>query len=276
MQHSLPRLDLMVAYSCNLACKGCISLSDFPRSGVANFSDITSWINDWSTVLAPSVVSIFGGEPCLHPNLVNICKHVRMAWPDTTIRLITNGYLLKNFDPAVWFDLGQFEMQVSIHRKDHEPLINQEIKRILTQKPGWKISQHSGSHHKQLEWQNQHVRIYKSIFKDFVVPYQQQLNQLMPWNSNAQEAHSICGSPDAPILYKGLLYKCPAVANVMDLTQASWFGYQGVTPDGDIKTFISNIGRPETVCGQCPDRTQAVVINHFDKKNVVVKQKNIN
>jgi hypothetical protein len=183
---------------------------------------------------------------------------------------------LKNFDAGCWFDLGAFEMQVSVHRKDHEPLINQEIKRILLQRAGWKITQHRGAHHKQLEWQHQQVRIYKSVFKDFVVPYQQQADQLLPWNSNAAEAHSICGSPDAPILYKGLLYKCPAVANVMDLTQSNWFGYQACSVNGDVETFVSNIGKPESVCSQCPDRKQAVVINHFDKNNVIVKQKNIN
>jgi organic radical activating enzyme len=275
MKHILPRLDIMIAYSCNLACKGCISLSDFPRAGVEEFLSIQDWIDQWKSCISPKVVAVFGGEPCLHPKLIEICQHIRLAWPNSTIRLITNGYLLKKIDPSVWFDLGNFEMQISVHRKDHESLINQEIKRILLQRSDWKITQHGGQQHKQLEWHSQQVRIYKSAFKDFVVPYRQENNKLLPWHSNATAAHKICGSPAAPILYKGLLYKCPAVANIIDLTQSNWFGYQACAVDGDIDTFISNIGKPEFVCSQCPDQQQAVVVDHFDKKNVVVKQKNI-
>jgi organic radical activating enzyme len=266
----------MIAYSCNLSCKGCISLSDFSRDGVAEFSEIESWIEKWKSCVSPAVIAVFGGEPCLHPRLIDICKHIRLAWPNSVIRLITNGYLLKKFDPADWFELGSFEMQVSIHRKDHEQLINQEIKRILMQRTGWKIKQHGGQQHKQIEWEHQQVRIYKSVFKDFVVPYRQENDKILPWHSQSAEAHKICGSPDSPILYKGKLYKCPAVANVMDLTQHNWFDYQACDIDGDIETFISNIGKPEFVCSQCPDQQQAIIINHFDKKNVIVKQKNIN
>lgn len=274
--HKIPRLDVMISYSCNLACQGCISLSDRPRDGIEPYQSVIDQINTWKTTVSPEVTTIFGGEPCLHPRLIEICKHVRTAWPGTTIRLITNGYLLNNFDADQWFELGQFEIQVSVHRKDHEQVLNKKIKNILTKRKPWTITVHQApGDHKQIQWQHNLVSIYKSTFKEFVVPYQQISDQLMPWNSDPVESHKICGAPSSPVLYKGKLYKCPAVANAIDVTKENWFNYSAVSIGDDLTDFINSIGVPEPVCGQCPARSQAVIVDHFDRKNVVVKQKNI-
>ena len=275
MIRNIPRLDVMVAYSCNISCVGCISLSDFKRDGVASYADIESWVVHWHTLISPEVVTLFGGEPCLHPQLPAICALIRQHWPNTVIRLITNGYLLNNFDSQIWFEYAPMEIQVSIHRKDHEPIINQRIKSILDCRPGWTVHKSNKTAHEQLSWQLDNFRIYKSIFKDFVVPYYQTGNTLLPWHSDPAEAHAICGAPNTPILYKGKLYKCPAVANAMDLSGQNWFDYQACSDETGLDEFIAGIGRPETVCGQCPNKTQALVVDHFDINNVTVKQKNI-
>lgn len=272
----IPRLDLMIAYSCNIACRGCISLSDFKRDGIADFDDIKQWIEYWSKLLEPKIVTLFGGEPCLHPRLVEICKLVRQYWPTCTIRLITNGYLLDRFEPSGWFDFGCFEIQVSVHRKDHEKHINQRIRQILQQRKDWKTSiSDNPAHHGQIYWTSGNFTIYKSIFKDFIVPFQTVDNTIQPWNSDPVQAHAICGAPDTPVLYQGKLYKCPAVANAMDIARQNWFAYEPCTGSDNLENFIAGIGRPEVVCGQCPARDQAVVVNHMDINNVIVRQKNI-
>jgi hypothetical protein len=271
----IPRLDVMIAYSCNISCVGCISMSDFKRDGVASYADIESWILHWHTMIAPEVVTLFGGEPCLHPRLPEICALVRQHWPDTVIRLITNGYLLDNFDSQTWFEHAPMEIQVSVHRKDHEAVINQRIKNILDQRSGWTVHRSNKTAHEQLSWQLGNFRIYKSIFKDFVVPFYQTGKAVLPWYSDPAEAHAICGAPNTPILYKGKLYKCPAVANAMDITGQNWFDYSACSDQNQLNEFVAGIGKPELVCGQCPNKTQAVIIDHFDTNNVIVKQKNI-
>lgn len=273
MKNIINRLDIMIAYSCNVSCQGCISVSDISRNGVAPLLDIQSWIKHWQTLLEPKIVTVFGGEPCLHPDLVTICGNIRRAWPECTIRLITNGYLLDNFPAHAWFDFEPFEMQVSVHRADHETHINQRIKKILSHKHDWKVSTHGGEDHKQLAWTSNGFSIYKSIFKDFVQPYQLVNTRMQGYNSNPADAHAICGSPNTPILYKGALYKCPPVANLMDLTQQDFYGYQPVTDAQGLDEFVKNIGCPESVCAWCPSPAQATVINHFDIKNVTVKNK---
>jgi hypothetical protein len=98
-------------------------------------------------------------------------------------------------------------------------------------------------------------------------------NQMQGYDSDPAEAHAICGSPATPILYKGALYKCPPVANLMDLTQQDFYGYQPVTDSQGLDKFVARIGCPESVCAWCPARSQATVIDHFDTKNVQVRQK---
>jgi len=275
--HSVPRLDFMIAYSCNLACKGCVSLSDFDRAGVASLEDISAWSQEWHTVISPDVITLFGGEPTLHPKLIEVCKTIKQYWPNTTLRLITNGYLLGNFPAEAWFDLTPFELQVSMHRKDHEQLINQKIKHILAVHSDWKVIQHAGpGEHKQLEWTRPGFKLYKSVFGEFVAPYLIKDSKLVAANGDPVVAHSICGAPNTPVLYKNKLYKCPAVANVMDLTNENWFGYSAKASTDNLTDFVNNIGKPEPVCGQCPDRTNAIVFNHLDKDTVIVRQKSLN
>jgi sulfatase maturation enzyme AslB (radical SAM superfamily) len=265
----------MVAYSCNLACRGCISLSDHARDGIEPYQSLCADIGRWKHLLIPDTVSIFGGEPCLHPRLVEICRHIRLAWPNSLLRLITNGLLLDRFEPSAWFDLAPFEMQVSVHRRDIEPKINQNLLAIMQQRSGWKVSPSEGAAHEQLQWQIPGVRIYKSIFKDFIEPYRRLNGQLIAWHSDPAKAHAVCGSPASPVLHRGKLYKCPAVAGLIDVTGENWSGYQPCQDADTLDEFCDQIGRSESVCGQCPDLQSAVIYDHSLPINVHVKQKNI-
>lgn len=265
----------MVAYSCNVSCRGCISVSDIKRDGIEPLADIVKYIEHWKNLIDPQVVALFGGEPLLHPGIHEVCRAIKKYWPEATIRLITNGYLLDNFFPASWFEFEPFEMQISIHRKDHETLINQHIKKILSYRIDWKTKIYGGADHKQIEWTSKQFKIYKSLFKSFIQPYRLVDNKMLGYGSDPVEAHAICGSPNTPILYKGALYKCPPVANLIDLTKEYFYGYKPITDSDGLAEFVGQIGKPETVCAWCPAQSTATVINHFDIKNVQIRQQNI-
>ena len=184
MRHRIKRLDFNVAYACNLSCKGCISLSDFDRRGVESLKDIQEQCETWSKILDPSVISIFGGEPLLHPRIEKVLEAIRQSWPNAVIRLITNGYLLRKHDPETWFKFGGLEMQVSVHRHDHEQIITKEIKRIVSCRKDWRITRSMLIGHKQLELHNKDLTIYKSKFKTFVMPYRLESGELKPFRSD--------------------------------------------------------------------------------------------
>ena len=48
-------------------------------------------ISDPNSFLVPSVISIFGGEPLLHPRIKQVLELIRKHWPNAVIRFITNG-----------------------------------------------------------------------------------------------------------------------------------------------------------------------------------------
>ena len=271
--HQIERLDLNIAYACNLACKGCLSLSDFDRKGVMPYDDIVESISTWKAKLYPEIVSIFGGEPLLHPKIYDVFDDVKQAWPDATIRLITNGYLLSKAKIDKFFKNTPFEMQVSVHRLDHEPIINKNIKRLLAHYSDWKIikrNEPGDMEHHVYVWQRPGFKIWKSKFADFVIPYRQDGNQLAPFKSNPAKAHAICGNPDVPILYKNKLYKCAPIANLLDLPNTKGYEYDPVDSYGNIDRFIQSIGKPESICSMCPE-SRSHAIDHYSKGEVHVK-----
>lgn len=268
--YRIKRLDFNVAYACNLSCKGCISLSDFDRRGVESLKDIEDQCKTWSQILDPSVISIFGGEPLLHPRIGKVLESIRKYWPNAQIRMITNGYLLKRYDPEMWFQFGSLEMQVSIHRQDHETIITKEIKRIVKCRSDWEARRTFNEGHRQLELHNKDLSIYKSKFKTFVMPYRLEDGELKPFDSDPKKAHSICGSPDVPILYRNKLYKCAPLPNILELDKGKHYKYVGTEASGDVASLVSNINRPESVCSMCPENISHSV-DHFDKNNVHVK-----
>jgi organic radical activating enzyme len=268
--HRIKRLDFNVAYACNLACKGCISLSDFDRRGVESVRDIEEQCATWSRILDPSVISIFGGEPLMHPRIQRVLTAIRNAWPNALIRFITNGYLLRRHDPDSWFNFAPMEMQVTIHRHDHEHMITKEIRRIVERRKGWRATRSTVDGHRQLELHNADLTIYKSKFKTFVMPYRLENGELKPFNSDPRKAHSICGSPNVPILYKNKLYKCAPLPNILELDKGKHYKYKGVDAEGDVAGLVSMINKPESVCAMCPDNADHS-IDHFNKENVRVK-----
>ena len=273
--HQINRLDLNIAYACNLSCKGCLSLSDFDRRGVMPLEDIIKSINIWKDHLSPKIVSVFGGEPLLHPRLFNIFDLIKIAWPDTTIRLITNGYLLNRIDPERWFNCVEpFEMQVSIHRLDHEEIITKNVLAIIKQHSDWtmaKVAEEMDGVHHSYEWYRPGFKIWKSKFGKFVIPYNYENNNLVPFKSNPKKAHSICGNPDVPILYKNKLYKCAPIANILDLPNAEGFNYNPINSKTDLDKFVKLIGKPEKICSMCPEN-RSHSVDHYKQGEVIVKQ----
>ena len=102
------------------------------------------------------------------------------------------------------------------------------------------------------------------------MPYRLENGELKPFKSNPKKAHSICGSPDVPILYKNKLYKCAPLPNILDLDKGKYYKYEGIEPTGDVGTLVNNINKPESVCAMCPESINHSV-DHYDKENVLVK-----
>ena len=102
------------------------------------------------------------------------------------------------------------------------------------------------------------------------MPYRLENGELKPFKSNPKKAHSICGSPNVPILYRNKLYKCAPLPNILELDKGKHYKYKGIEPNGDVEGLVKKINKPEAVCSMCPESTSHS-IDHFKKENVHVK-----
>ena len=93
---------------------------------------------------------------------------------------------------------------------------------------------------------------------------------MAPFKSDPKKAHSICGNPNVPVLYKNKLYKCAPIANLLDLPNTKGFKYKPIDSLGNLNSFVKMIGKPESICSMCPE-SRSHSIDHYAKGEVYVK-----
>jgi MoaA/NifB/PqqE/SkfB family radical SAM enzyme len=103
---------------CNLNCKSCTAFS--PIAG-ETFLNIESYKKDMAKLaeLTGGKLSSFyvtGGEPLLHPRLLDIFGIAREYFPETPIGFMTNGILLLKMSETFWTQCGQYAVSIGISR----------------------------------------------------------------------------------------------------------------------------------------------------------------
>ena len=121
-KHHVPLTSLtMGVYAtehCNLNCKCCTAFSPIAEE---SFLNIESYKNDMEKLaeLTDNNLSLFfvsGGEPLLHPQLLEIFCIAREYFPETKISFMTNGLLLLKMPEIFWERCKQYSVSVDISR----------------------------------------------------------------------------------------------------------------------------------------------------------------
>ena len=90
---------------CNLKCKGCDHFACIADTYFVSVDAIRRDIERMSEILHGNNVikiAVMGGEPLLHPNLLEILEIIRANFPYAVIRLTTNGLLLLQQTDLFW------------------------------------------------------------------------------------------------------------------------------------------------------------------------------
>lgn len=234
-------LDIPIIRSCNLGCGGCLTFSDSKRiKGVVRLEESLEWLKFWSNYLDPEEVTVFGGEPLLHPQFIDWCKTLRKLWPNAGLRINTNGYYLNSIAENIG-ELFTEEIKpqfiVSI-QTGHEPYYsmvknNIELIKNLTLK-----SLRDKNPSKEVNWNLwlDEPDIFKSWWRIDIDDYDTGIRittceqHKIPWQAHYQnkeerlkpfyhyddnwfkDNHKFCQAKNFVNLYKGKLYKCPTVA----------------------------------------------------------------
>jgi hypothetical protein len=95
-------LEAHVVDHCNLRCANCCTRSPFLAE---RFVDPAAFERDLArarTVLAPELFKLTGGEPLLHPRLVELLEIARASEIAPRISITTNGLLARQAPDRVW------------------------------------------------------------------------------------------------------------------------------------------------------------------------------
>jgi len=234
-------LDIPIIRSCNLGCGGCLTFSDSKRiKGIVRLEDSLEWLQFWSEKLDPEEVTVFGGEPLLHPQFIDWCLALRRFWPNAGLRVNTNGYYLNTlFGKLDLLFTTEIQPQfiVSI-QTGHEPYYSMVLNNVEKLKRLVLISLKKQHKNKKIEWNLwlDEPEICKSWWRidingiDSMIRittceqhkiywqahYQGTEKNLLPfydyedvWYS---ENHQFCQAKSFVNLYQGKIYKCPTVA----------------------------------------------------------------
>jgi len=252
-------LEMNVSLACNLKCEYC---SHFGRQmkGVIPLDELSLWYKTWNHRIVPENVRIMGGEPLLHPNLIEIIAMTRNDWPDSSVELITNGLLVPKMSDGFFASILENEIKMTISRHfdglEFDRLFESRIK-ILTGhgiKPN--ISQSDKSWRKYYRLNDQ--------------------GQAIPFQSDPVKAWQNCFvKKRCTTLLDNKLYRCPQLGCAVYAIQRGYLSsewesvlnYQPLMPDcstEELEVFVHQ----ETCsqCSICPEKFEYADI--YQKLNI--------
>ena len=98
------KFQVHVVEHCNLNCRGCDHFSPISNKEFLNPEEFEKDLRQLKKLFPDStpLISLLGGEPLLHPDIVKFFDISRDVFRSARIDLITNGLLLKQMDDDFW------------------------------------------------------------------------------------------------------------------------------------------------------------------------------
>ena len=124
----IPILHIHLTDHCNLNCRGCDNFS--PLSPEV-FTDIAVFERDCARISELSggrvqEIQLLGGEPLLHPQVIDFLNIARKYFPQVTIKTVTNGVLLMKQKTDFWEACRRNNIEIVVTRYpikiDHEAI----------------------------------------------------------------------------------------------------------------------------------------------------------
>lgn len=105
-------LETHLVDHCNLRCRECCTISPFLPPWSVDPTDLEDDLRRAAEVLRPSLFKLTGGEPLLHPRLLECVEAVRRSGISPQISLTTNGFLLLKAPRALFRALDRITLSV--------------------------------------------------------------------------------------------------------------------------------------------------------------------
>lgn len=134
MKNRLGSLIFYITNVCNLNCDNCSYLNNYPVKGHQRWKDNEESCRAWAKKVNPALITVLGGEPMLNPDFLLWIEGLASIWPDTEIRINTNG---TGFDrwPTLYDVLlkhqGRINLSISNHNEHNKHKEIEKIERFL-------------------------------------------------------------------------------------------------------------------------------------------------
>ena len=104
---------------CNLNCKGCSHfspVSDKKFVGVDAYEKDIKRLSEILTSKDVRRIRLLGGEPLLHPQVIDFIRLTHQYFPDAYVELVTNGLLLRNQSEDFWRSCKETKTRIIVTR----------------------------------------------------------------------------------------------------------------------------------------------------------------
>ena len=130
---TLEYLEINIVDHCNLKCNACTHFSNISEPKFVDARILGFQLNRLNNIFGKiTKVRLLGGEPLLHPDIVNILNISRGTLPYSKIELVTNGLLLDKMSED--FFQALYKNKISIEITNYPPIQNKtkQFKEILS------------------------------------------------------------------------------------------------------------------------------------------------
>ena len=222
-------LDLNVVSHCNFACTNCSHASPIQPKWEMSLGEILRDLTALKAVFRCTNLNLVGGEPTLHPQLIEIMRLVKEIRIDDQTHVITNGSRLPYMPEEFWQEL-EF-IKVSIY-----PKLDKSIPDLVRKK-----SEQYGFGHEMTE------------FNEFY----QQLEPIPDGSS----FHACKWKTDCYTVHKGHFYLCPQSTffpkSILGLPEnVDGLPLEGITEE-KLRAFMDRT-EPLNACRTCRGYTKLV------------------
>ncbi len=119
----LPYIETHLTDHCILNCAGCGHFSPILKPYFIEFADFNKDLRRLKELFSSiNIIRLLGGEPLLHPQIIELLIEARRFFTASNIFVVTNGILLKNQKQSFWKCLkdNKIRLSVTLYRKTFE------------------------------------------------------------------------------------------------------------------------------------------------------------
>ena len=125
----IPYLEFHTTDNCNLNCAGCDHFCPLVEDKkLTDLEQFTKDIKELSKKLDINIIRIMGGEPLLHPQINEFIKITRKYYPNSDIRVATNGLLLPTMKQDFWQTMRENKIKIDLSKY---PIVGDKFSQYL-------------------------------------------------------------------------------------------------------------------------------------------------